>query len=294
MNILLRLEQAVPLALFPCLGACSRGVLDPKGPIGGAEQIILLNATMIMLAVVLPVIVSTLMFAWWFRAGNARARRLPDWSYSGRIEFVVWSIPALVVLFLGGVAWIGSHDLDPGAPIQSTTQPITVEVVSLDWKWLFIYPDQRIATINRLVIAAGAPIRLRLTSAGVMNSFFVPQLGSQIYTMAGMATQLNLQADSPANLRGLSAQFSGDGFSDMQFDVVVLPAQGFADWISKVRAHGDSLDTVRYAQLIRQSHRDAPRTFGAVSEGLFEAIVANPGTAPPTAQAGGSSPADAQ
>jgi cytochrome o ubiquinol oxidase subunit 2 len=169
-----------------------------------------------------------------------------------------------------------------------------VEVVSLDWKWLFIYPDQRIATINRLVIAAGAPIRLRLTSAGVMNSFFVPQLGSQIYTMAGMATQLNLQADSPVNLRGLSAQFSGDGFSDMQFDVVVLPAQGFADWISQVRAHGDNLDSLQYAQLSRQSHRDAPRTFGAVSEGLFEAIVANPGTAPPTAQGGRSSQAIAQ
>jgi cytochrome o ubiquinol oxidase subunit 2 len=199
-----------------------------------------------------------------------------------------------VVLFLGGVAWIGSHDLDPRAPIQSTRQPITVEVVSLDWKWLFIYPDQGIATINRLVIPAGTPIRFRLTSAGVMNSFFVPQLGSQIYTMAGMATQLNLQADSPANFRGLSAQFSGDGFSDMQFDVVALPAQGFADWVSQVRTHGDRLDTVRYAQLIRQSHRDVPRTFGAVSAGLFDAIVANPGTAPPIARDDRSWPAIVQ
>jgi cytochrome o ubiquinol oxidase subunit II len=291
MNVLLRLGRTVPLALFLCLDGCTSGVLDPKGPIGRAEQVILFDATVIMLAVVLPVILSTVIFAWWFRVGNARARRLPNWSYSGRIEFVVWSIPALVVLFLGGVAWIGSHDLDPKASLQVAAPPITVEVISLDWKWLFIYPDQRIATVNRLVIPAGVPVRFRLTSAGVMNSFFVPQLGSQIYTMAGMATQLNLQADSPGNFRGLSAQFSGDGFSDMQFEVAALTPQGFDDWIAQVRAHGDLLDPAQYAQLIRQSHRDAPRTFGAVSAGLFEAIVANPGAALPIAQAGRSLPA---
>src|ERR1700722_8452780 len=193
------------------------GVLDPQGPIGVAERSILLNATVIMLAVIAPVIILTLVFAWWFRSSNRRASHLPDWSYSGRIELVTWSIPALVIMFLGGIAWRGGHDLDPPRPIHSATAPIDIEVVSLDWKWLFIYPDQGIASINRLVVPAATPIRFRLTSASVMNSFFVPQLGSQIYTMAHMTTRLNLQADRPGIYRGLSAQFSGAGFSDMDF-----------------------------------------------------------------------------
>src|SRR5476651_111991 len=155
-----------------------------------------------MLAVIVPVILLTLAFAWWFRAGNKRARRLPEWEYSGPIEVTVWSIPILVILFLGGIAWVGSHDLDPRAPITSASSstsapPVDVEVVSLDWKWLFIYPDLGVASVNRLVVPVGAPLRLHLTSASVMNSFFVPQLGTQIYTMAGMTTVLNLQADQP-------------------------------------------------------------------------------------------------
>ena len=208
------------------------GVLDPQGPIGAAERTILLNATAIMLAVIVPVIVLTLVFAWWFRSGNRRARYLPDWSYSGRIELVTWSIPALIIMFLGGIAWISTHDLDPPVPLRSAVAPIDVEVVSLDWKWLFIYPDQAVASINRLVVPAATPIRFRLTSATVMNSFFVPQLGSQIYTMPRMTTRLNLQADRPGVYRGLSAQFSGDGFSDMRFDVVAVSPDGFARWLS--------------------------------------------------------------
>jgi cytochrome o ubiquinol oxidase subunit 2 len=262
------------------LGACSSGVLDPHGPISGAERTILFNATVIMLAVVIPVIVGTCLFAWWFRAGNRKAQRLPEWSYSGRIEFVVWSIPALVVLFLGGIAWIGSHDLDPQAPLASSAEPVDIDVVSLDWKWLFIYPSLGVASVNRLVVPAGAPLHFRLTSAGVMNSFFIPQLGSQIYTMAGMSTELNLQADSPGTYNGLSAQFSGDGFSDMRFEVAALQPAAFTQWIEATRAHGGSLDTAAYAALARPSRKDSPLTFGAVSGGLFEAIVASPGEAP--------------
>src|SRR6202012_2359362 len=158
-------------------------------------------------------------FAWWFRAGNIRARYLPNWEYSGKIEMIVWAIPALVVVFLGGIAWIASHDLDPPRPIESTTPPLNVDVVSLDWKWLFIYPDQGIASVNRLVVPVGTPISFQLTSAGVMNSFFVPQLGGQIYTMSGMTTQLQLQADHSGSYPGFSSQFSGDGFADMRFTV---------------------------------------------------------------------------
>ena len=189
----------VPLAVW-LLGGCGSGVLDPQGPIAAAERIILLNATVIMLAVVLPAIGMTLAFAWWFRASNPRARHLPEWSYSGKLEFIVWSIPAMIVLFLAGIGWIGAHDLDPRKPIASDQRPVDVQVVSLDWKWLFIYPDQGVASLNQLVVPAGTPISFQLTSATVMNSFFVPQLGSQIYTMAGMITHLNLQADRPGTL----------------------------------------------------------------------------------------------
>ena len=203
-----------------------------------------------------------------------RARYLPDWEYSGQIELVVWSIPALTVLFLGGIAWIGSHELDPPKPIASQVKPIDVEVISLDWKWLFVYPAEGVASVNRLVVPAGTPIRFRLTSASVMNSFFVPQLGSQIYAMAGMTNRLNLQADKPGTYPGLSAQFSGDGFSDMRFDVVAVPQAGFADWVAGAKKGGGMLDASSYAVLARQSKADAPKTFGTVSPGLFDAVAA--------------------
>jgi cytochrome o ubiquinol oxidase subunit II len=153
-------------------------------------------------------------------------------------------------------------------------------VVSLDWKWLFIYPNLGIASVNRLVAPAGTPLHFRLTSAGVMNSFFIPQLGSQIYTMAGMATELNLQADDPGTYAGLSAQFSGDGFSDMRFEVAAVSPQAFAQWIDETRAHGGSLGAPEYAELTRPTRKDAPRTFAAVSPKLFDAILGTPGAAP--------------
>jgi cytochrome o ubiquinol oxidase subunit 2 len=199
--------------------SCHEGVLDPRGPVGKAERIILYDSTAIMLAVIVPVIVLTLVFAWWFRARNSQARYRPDWEYSGRIEMIIWSIPALVILFLGGIAWTWSHDLDPPRPLAESTAPLDIEVVSLDWRWLFIYPHEGIASLNRLVVPAGVPLRFRLTSTTVMNSFFVPQLGSQIYAMPNMVTRLNLKADQPGTYEGLSAQFSGDGFSDMRFDL---------------------------------------------------------------------------
>ena len=188
------------------LGGCSEGVLDPKGPIAAAERQILFNSLGIMLAIVIPTILATLGVAWWFRSSNKRARYLPDFDYSGRLEMLVWSIPAMTVLLVGGVAWVGSHDLDPRKPIASTVKPVRVQVVSLDWKWLFIYPDQGIATVNQLTIPVGTPVSFELTSSGVMNSFFVPQLGSQIYTMAGMVTRLHLQADHPGTYRGTVGQ----------------------------------------------------------------------------------------
>jgi cytochrome o ubiquinol oxidase subunit II len=255
------------------LASCREGVLDPHGPVGAAERVILYDATTIMLAVVVPVILLTFAFAWWFRAGNRRATYRPDWEYSGTIELIVWSIPALVILFLGGIAWIGSHDLDPPKPLASEKTPLEVEVVSLDWRWLFIYPEEHIATVNRLVVPTGVPIHFRLTSSSVMNSFFIPQLGSQIYTMSGMTTQLNLQADQAGTYQGLSAQFSGPGFSDMRFTLVAASNEQFTSWIAEVRARGGVLDGATFTQLARPTKAGGELTYGAVAEDPFDSIT---------------------
>jgi cytochrome o ubiquinol oxidase subunit 2 len=272
-------------------------VLSPIGPVGAAERTILLDALAIMLAIVVPTIVATLAFAWWYRAGNTRARYLPNFQYSGQLELLVWSVPALVVLFLGGIAWISSHDLDPAQPLtwaapdQKRVKPLEVEVVSLDWKWLFIYPEQHIASINRLVVPTAVPLHLRVTSATVMNVFFVPRLGSEIYSMSGMATQINLQADQPGTYPGLSANFSGDGFSDMHFTLESVDAQQFNTWVAGAATAGEVLDDTAYRSLLRQSSNTQPYTYREVAAGLFNRIVSLqlPSGAGPPAKASPSS-----
>jgi cytochrome o ubiquinol oxidase subunit 2 len=261
------------------LCGCSEGVLDPKGPIASAERTILFDSLGIMLAIVIPTIVATLGVAFWFRSSNARAPHLPDWEYSGRIEMIVWSIPAMTVLLVGGIGWISAHDLDPRKPIASSAKPVTIQVVSLDWKWLFIYPDQGIASVNRLIIPAATPISFDLTSAGVMNSFFVPQLGSQIYTMARMVTHLQLLASAAGTYSGFSAQFSGNGFADMQFAVDAVSPEKFAQRVAATRETGPTLDAQSYAELARPTQSVPPFTYHAVAPDLFQTIV-NPDATP--------------
>ena len=282
----LGLRRAVAMAPI-VLTACHPAVLDPRGPIGLAEKTILIDSLAIMLAIVIPTLVAMFAVAWWFRASNTKARHLPDWAFSGRIELIVWSVPLLVIILLGGVAWIASHDLDPAKPLASDTPPLKIQVVSLDWRWLFIYPDQRIASVNELVVPAGVPVNFALTSASVMNAFFIPQLGSMIYTMNGMTTHLNLLADAPGTFRGLSSHYSGDGFSDMHFDVRAVPPERFAVWASATRGTGPTLDRASYNALTRQSVNTHPFTFGDVDPDLFQGIVTQilppgPGPVPKT------------
>jgi cytochrome o ubiquinol oxidase subunit 2 len=248
----------------------AEGVLDPQGPIASAERMILLNSTTIMLVVVVPVIVLTLAFAWWYRASNARASYEPNWANSGRIELVVWSIPAMVVLLLAGVAWTSSRDLDPARKLRSDLKPVRIEVVSLDWKWLFIYPDLQIATLNQITVPSGVPIEFVLTSTNVMNAFWVPQLGSQIYTMPGMTTRLNLLAEHTGDYPGLSSNFSGDGFSDMRFVVHAVPAAAFSSWLAVAQTQGEMLDADAYSQLARTGSDVSIKTYAGVEPGLFE------------------------
>ncbi len=269
------------------LASCRQtGIMDPQGPVAAAEWLLMINATEIMLVVVVPVILLTLWVAWWYRASNERAGRSPEWRFQGSVEFVTWSIPALVVILLGGVTWISSHQLDPATPLPGDKKPVRVDVVSLDWKWLFIYPDQGIATVNQLVVPAGTPVSFRLTSATVMNSFFVPQLGSQIYTMAGMTTRLNLLADKPGEYLGFSSNFSGDGFSDMRFMVKAVASGDFDGWVGKVRGAGKGLDDPAYGELTKPSSAVPPATYRSVDPNLFERIIDQTAQIPEKARAG--------
>ena len=277
------LYTVLPVVLLS-LAACHTAVLNPVGPVGEGNRIILLDSLAIMLAIVVPTIVAILAFAYWFRASNTRARYLPDWAYSGRLELIVWSIPALVVFFLGGIAWISSHLLDPAVPLKSKAEPLQVEIVSLDWKWLFIYPQQNVASVNRAVVPVGVPLDLKITSASVFNVFFVPRLGSMIYAMYGMTTRLNLQADRPGVYPGLSAHFSGDGFPGMAFDLHAVSPEQFAQWAAATRVNGPSLDEAAYRELLRQTQDVDPYTYRSVQPGLFNDIVEQrlpPGEGPP-------------
>src|SRR5690348_11694754 len=265
-------------------------ILDPQGPIAAAQKTILIDSIAIMLAIVLPTIAAIFAFAFWFRKSNTRAFYWPNWEYSGRLELVVWSIPALTIILLGGVAWIGSHQLDPARPVAGTGPGVTIQVVSLDWKWLFIYPDQRIATVNSLTVPVGSPLHFQLTSGAVMNVFFIPQLGSMIYTMNGMVTRLNLRADNEGDLQGLSAHFSGDGFPDMMFDVHVISSLAFPDWVAKTAKTDQVLNEDSYRKLMQQFVERGRPTYRLEDPRLFDLIATQhipPGPGPQVTSSAG-------
>ncbi|WAJ29096.1 ubiquinol oxidase subunit II [Antarcticirhabdus aurantiaca] len=281
------------LALGACallLAGCGEiSILRPAGPIGEGNRQILLNSLAVMLVIVVPTMIATLAFAWWFRAGNPKAKYRPEFTYSGRIEVIVWSIPILTILFIGGLIWYGSHELDPFKPLDSDEPTLEVQVVSLDWKWLFIYPEAQVASVNELVIPVGRPVRFRITSASVMNTFFIPNLGSMIYAMNGMETKLYLQADREGTFYGQSAHYSGDGFSGMNFDVRAVPEAEFSAWAVGLKAAGPVLNVETYRELSRQSRDVLPYTYSHVQGGLFESVVDQtlpPGPGPESGRGG--------
>ncbi|HEY2000559.1 ubiquinol oxidase subunit II [Paraburkholderia sp.] len=263
------------IGLVSLLAGCSNlDVLDPKGSVGMAERSLIAVSTWAMLIVVIPVIALTLIFAWRYRASNKSAEYRPKWAHSTGIEIAVWLIPSLIILFLAVLTWKSTHELDPYRPLESQVKPINVEVVALDWKWLFIYPDLGIATVNQLEFPVGTPVNFNITSDSVMNSFFIPQLGGQIYAMAGMQTRLHLIADEAGDYAGESANFSGKGFSDMKFRAIASSPEEFNAWVAKVRASQDNLDMNRY-NVVSQPGEKAPVTyFSSVDPKLFHNIIA--------------------
>lgn len=255
------------------LAGCNLEVLSPKGDVGMQEKSLILTALGWMLIVVIPVIVLTLVFAWRYRATNTKATYAPTWAHSTAIEAVIWIIPCLIIAVLGTITWRTSHTLDPYKPLDSKVKPITIQVVSLDWKWLFIYPDYGVASVNELAFPANVPVKFEITSDSVMNSFFIPQLGSQIYAMAGMETQLNLIANEQGSFAGLSSNYSGAGFSDMHFNALATSQQGFDDWVKKAKASSINLDAQSYHALTVPSEKTPVAYYASVKPDLFHDII---------------------
>lgn len=273
---LLALAALVPLA------ACNAVVLHPAGDVAVQQRDLILIATGLMLLVIVPVMVLTVIFAWRYRHTNEDAEYKPDWDHSTSLELVIWAVPLLIIICLGAVTWTGTHLLDPYRPIgridaartgAPTAKPLEVQVVALDWKWLFIYPEYGIATINELAAPVDRPIRFRITASSVMNSFYIPALAGQIYAMPGMETKLNAVVNRPGDFAGFSANLSGDGFSDMRFRFHALDQRGFAGWIARTRAAGGTLDRARYVRLEQPTQAVPVMRFATVTPALFDAAV---------------------
>ncbi|MDE1145986.1 MAG: ubiquinol oxidase subunit II [Azospirillaceae bacterium] len=260
-------------ALAPLLSGCDMALLDPMGPIGAEEKSIIILATCLMLIVIVPVIAMVLFFAWRYRASNKAATFTPDWEHSTKIELFVWGVPCIIIAILAYVTWVSSHTLEPSKALVSDKKTIEVEVVSMDWKWLFIYPDLQIASVNELAFPADTPVHFKLTSATVMNSFFIPRLGSQIYTMPGMETKLNLLASAVGDYDGLSANYSGGGFSDMHFVAHAMSDDDFAHWVENVRAGDKKLTMATYRELAKPSEKDPVSSYAEVEPTLYHDIL---------------------
>lgn len=256
------------------LTGCQGGILDPKGQVAADEKSLIITATVLMLLVVIPVIVMTFLFAWKYRASNKDAIYTPKWSHSNKIEAVVWIIPIIIVACLAVVTWKTTHKLDPYRPLDSDKKPINVQVVAMNWKWLFIYPDLHIATVNQIAFPKDVPVNFRITSDAAMNSFFIPQLGGQIYAMAGMETKLHLVANEAGTYKGFSANYSGAGFSGMKFNAIATETpEQFDAWVQKVRTTGKALNADTYLALAKPSENNAVAFFNTPEPRLFDAVL---------------------
>lgn len=248
-------------------------VLFPQGPIASQTRDLLFIAVGLMLILVIPVFALTAFVIWRYRASNPKGRYTPSWGFSWPIDIAIWGVPFAVIAILGVVVWTKTHQLDPYRALPTSEAPIVVQVVALDWKWLFIYPEQNIASVNRLVFPVGRSLTLKITSDTVMNAFVVPALGGQIYAMAGMQTQLNLRADAPGTFEGHNTQFSGKGFSQDRFTAKATTADGFNDFVTSARTSSEKLDAQTYEVLARPTKGSAPRLFASVDRNLFSNIM---------------------
>lgn len=276
------LRATALLALPLVLGGCEMVVMLPSGDVAVQQRNLIIASTALMLIIILPVIALTLFFAWKYRQSNKEAEYDPDWHHSTQLEVVIWAVPLVIIVALGALTWIGTHTLDPyreltrispKEPVPVGVEPLTVQVVALDWKWMFFYPDQGIATVNEVAAPVDRPIRFELTSSTVMNAFYVPALAGMIYAMPGMETKLHAVINETGVYDGFSSNYSGPGFSRMNFKFYGLSRDGFDQWVEKVRAEGTELDDGRYLELERPSENEPVSYFASVVPDLFDRIV---------------------
>lgn len=259
------------------LSGCKFVLLDPKGDIGVQEKELILTALVLMLIVVIPVILMTIYFAYKYRASNSNHQEYaPEWSHSSKIEFVVWAIPIIIIAILATITWRSTHHLEPSKPIAKEGQhTMTIEVVALDWKWLFIYPEEKIATVNYVAFPKDVPVKFKVTADNIMNSFFIPSLGSQIYAMPGMVTRLHLIANEAGDFKGIGASYSGEGFSHMKFTATALPDEAsFKQWVTQVKASNETLQGFSdYQALAKPSINHPVSYYSSAPDGLFNQVV---------------------
>ncbi|WP_066255413.1 ubiquinol oxidase subunit II [Hydrogenophaga flava] len=275
---------ALPLLASLLTGCSKLVVLNPAGDVAAQQGDLVVIATVLMLLIIVPVIALTLWFAWRYRQSSQHAETdyAPDWHHSTKLELVIWAAPLVIIIALGAITWITTHKLDPYRPLDRISEqkalpenvkPLEVQVVSLDWKWLFVLPEQGIATVNELAAPVDRPIRFTLTSSTTMNAFYVPDLAGMIYTMPGMQTELNAVINKPGVFRGLSSHYSGAGFSGMNFRFHGLSEQDFTQWVAKAKAEGQPLTRQSYLALAQPSERHPVARFSSVEDGLFDRVV---------------------
>lgn len=261
------------LGLALLLTGCKWALFDPKGVIAASEKQLIIDATLLMLIIVIPVIIMSWIFAWWYRASNKKATYSPNSAHNNVIEFFCWLVPCIIILVLGIMTWRSTHALDPYRPLDVKGEPIKIQVISLDWKWMFIYPDQNIATINELTFPVNTPVRFFITSDAPMNSFDIPQLTGQIYSMGGMQTQMNTMATAVGDYMGQSTNISGAGFSDMHFVVHVTSQTDYEKWIKKVQTSPNKLTITVYNKLTEPTINDPVQYFSGVAPDLFHDVI---------------------
>lgn len=272
------LKKLLSIALFATIvltlvGCNTPIVLDPKGSLGVQEKDLIVDALLLMSIIVIPVIFMTFLFAWKYRESNKKATYAPNWYHSTVVEGFVWGIPILIILVLGTITWRTTHSLDPYKPLQSNKKPIEIEVVALDWKWLFIYPDQNIATVNFVEFPVDTPISFKITADAPMNGFQIAQLGTQIYAMAGMQTRLHLIANYPGDYAGRGVNYSGHGFSGMTFTARATSDSDFNQWVQSVKSSGNALSANEYYKLVEPSYDNPVTVYGSVQNHLFDNII---------------------
>jgi cytochrome o ubiquinol oxidase subunit 2 len=269
-------------ALALSLSGCNAIVMKPHGDIAVQQAHLIVQSTVLMLLIIVPVIILTLFFAFRYRASNDSATYTPDWDHSTKLELIIWGAPLLIVIALGAITWISTHKLDPYRPLDridaqrsvpAGTQPLVVDVVAMDWKWLFVYPEQGIATVNELAVPVDRPIEFRITSSTVMNAFYVPAMAGMVYAMPGMQTKLNAVMNKPGTYEGISANYSGAGFSDMRFQVLSLDEGRFDDWVQSNRQGGEALTRAGYLELEKPTHKQPVHRYAQVDAGLYDAVL---------------------